>query len=92
MRRLIVKRKCAVCNRTFEQPAGIRARITCSPECALARRRGQNRESRERAIAQGCPPDKHGTVTGYTHFRCSCVACRRWAADYKQQRRSKIEH
>lgn len=87
-----MRSNCAVCNRSFEQVPGVRPRVTCSDECAQARKRGQNRAAREKAIAQGCPPDKHGTVTGYTHFRCSCALCRRWAADYKKQRRSKVEH
>lgn len=84
--------KCVVCGYLFiwtPQPNRRRSN-TCSPRCRDARRRQKNEESRQRAVARGCPPDKHGTATGYSHFKCTCARCRKWASSYQQERRRRL--
>jgi hypothetical protein len=51
-----------------------------------------NEESRQRAVARGCPPEKHGTVTGYSQYKCTCIRCRKWASEYQKQRRQRRKH
>lgn len=80
---------CVVCAEEYEwtpQP-GRRRSNACSEECRRLRHIAMNEKSRQRAAAKGCPPDKHGTVTGYSHYKCSCTRCRKWASEYKKERR-----
>lgn len=83
-------RQCLVCGRDFQPPAGRgRPPETCSPEHAAVRKRQHREESRQRAIQRGTiPPEAHGTSTGYTYYKCPCVRCRKWAREYKQDRRN----
>jgi hypothetical protein len=84
-------RECAECGKQFHwQPPG-RAPMTCSPACQLARKNRQSEQSRQRAAKRGCPPDKHGTSTGYSHYKCSCTKCSKWARQYKAQRRRALK-
>lgn len=84
-------RECAECGTTFDwQPPG-RAPMTCSPECQRVRKTRQSEESRQRAAKKGCPPDKHGTSTGYSHYKCDCEKCLQWARNYKQHRREALK-
>lgn len=82
-------RLCLVCGNPFsiENTRGRPPKV-CSAACRAERKNTQREESRERAAARGCPPDQHGTSTGYTHFKCPCVKCRRWARNYQQSRRT----
>lgn len=85
-------RKCAECGKQFEWNSGLlgnrgRAPMTCSPACALTRKTRQSEQSRQRASKRGCPPDKHGTSTGYSYYQCGCTKCTKWAREYKQHRR-----
>jgi hypothetical protein len=85
---MTAEKTCVVCGaRLTAQPRMGRPSNTCSDTCRVVRKRARNEKSRQRAIADGCPPDKHGTSTGYSHFRCSCDACRTWARLYKRERR-----
>lgn len=81
---------CVVCGREYEWvPQPNRPPNTCSAECRHRRHVQMNEESRQRAVSRGCPPDKHGTVTGYSHYKCACVLCRKWASEYQKERRHK---
>lgn len=89
-------RVCAECGKEFEWNSGIlgrtgRAPMTCSPDCQRARKTRQSEQSRQRAAKRGCPPDKHGTSTGYSHYKCDCSLCSRWARQYKAQRRRALK-
>lgn len=80
--------QCLVCGVELQPPARRgRPKTTCSPECAVLRKRQLRESSRQKATKRGCPPDKHGTSTGYTYYKCDCAACRKWAADYMADRR-----
>ena len=82
---------CVVCGRAYEwvpQPNRRRSKA-CSEECRRRRHIQMNEQSRQRAVARGCPPDKHGTVTGYSHYKCACARCRKWASEYQKQRRQR---
>ena len=86
---LLVMRQCLICGGPFITPrrAG-RPPKTCSPECLNESKRQQRRETKERAIARGCPDDMHGTQTGATHYECRCTKCRTWWRDYQRARRA----
>ena len=80
---------CVVCEKEYQwtpQP-GRRRSKNCSTECRRIRHLQMNEESRQRAVARGCPPDKHGTVSGYSQYKCTCTLCRKWASEYKKERR-----
>lgn len=85
-------RKCTVCGRDLGPPT-TRGRPTtvCSARCTSIRKTVQREQSRQRAVQRGCPPDKHGTCTGYTQYRCSCLKCMAWSRNYKATQRSKQE-
>jgi hypothetical protein len=84
-----VQRSCAVCGKPFDyEPRPGRPPVTCSPECQRTRKTRKSEESRSRVAAKECPPDKHGTSTGYTQYKCGCTKCTRWARLYKQERRA----
>jgi hypothetical protein len=53
------------------------------------RKNKQREETRQRAVARGCPDDMHGTSSGYSHFKCTCTKCKFWARTYKQGQRKK---
>lgn len=76
---------CVTCKKPFEwsRTGPGAAPITCSYECRRKRRNQQNK--RYRAEAPECPPDKHGTSAGYTHYLCDCSLCSKWAREYKQE-------
>jgi hypothetical protein len=80
-------RQCLVCHRPFQWPGRGRPPETCSQECHRLRKNTQREETRQRAVARGCPANMHGTSSGYTHYKCTCVKCRLWARTYKQGRR-----
>jgi hypothetical protein len=82
--------QCAVCRKEFEyQPRPGRPPVTCGDKaCHRANRTGKILAARGRkAATQECPPDKHGTSTGYNEYKCGCSECSRWARLYQQQRR-----
>ena len=84
------QRQCVICKQLFDYPPRPgRPPVTCSDKCARIRRNKKSYESRARAEDKGCPPEAHGTSSGYSHYRCSCNDCRRWARTYKSQRREK---
>lgn len=80
---------CVACGREYEWVPQLNRRRsnTCSPECRHRRHTQMNEKSRQRAVARGCPPDKHGTSTGYSHYKCACALCRKWASEYQKERR-----
>lgn len=83
------QRICQVCNRKFPSPPGKgRPPETCSPKCRERRRAQQRLASSERAIARGIPAHVHGTITGYTFYKCTCARCRGWSARYQSARRA----
>lgn len=82
-----MERHCLVCGRAFDWPGRGRPSETCSPECHRQRKNGQREETRQRAVARGCPANLHGTSTAYTHYKCTCAKCKLWARTYKQHRR-----
>lgn len=84
---------CPVCHEDFEyEPKPGRPPVTCGKEeCRRARKTAKSEESRNRAAAKDCPPDKHGTATGYTFYKCDCTDCSRWARLYKQERRAEAK-
>jgi hypothetical protein len=85
-------RQCAVCGRDFAyEPKPGRPPMTCSPECARTRKNAQSERSREALAAGGCPPEAHGTATGYTVYKCGCPKCSRWQRLYMQRRRAKLK-
>lgn len=78
-----------MCGREFDyEPKPGRPPVTCSPECQRKRKSSKSEESRDRHAHRKCPPDKHGTSTGYTWYKCDCAKCRRWARDDKRARRA----
>lgn len=82
-------RQCLVCGGAFDAPSGRgRPPETCSPGCLKKRKSEQRRETKDRAIARGCPDDMHGTQTGATHYECHCDKCRAWWRDYQRARRA----
>ena len=81
-------RQCLVCGGAFTNTNRGRPPETCSPECLSKRKSEQRRETKERAIARGCPDDMHGTQTGATHYECHCAKCRGWWRDYQRARRA----
>lgn len=86
----LAMRQCVICSRPFKTPRRTgRPQKTCSPECLNERKRQQRRETKERAIARGCPDDMHGTQTGATHYECRCAKCRMWWRNYQRARRAK---
>ena len=60
----------------------------CSPECRRKRKASQDKARRTAVAKRPCPPDKHGTATGYTDYKCGCDDCRRWARDDQRARRA----
>ena len=82
-------KRCLVCGRTFT-PAPVRGRPTqtCSQRCRATRKTQQRTQSRQRAMARGCPDHLHGTASGYTDYKCPCTKCRAWARHYQRGRRS----
>jgi hypothetical protein len=75
-------RTCVVCGGEFAyEPKPGRPPVTCSPEC-------QREHKARRGATRKCPPDKHGTATGYSWYKCDCAKCRHWARDYQRTRRS----
>lgn len=84
---------CVVCAKEYQwtpQPGSRRSK-TCSEECRRRRHIQMNEKSRQRAVARGCPPDKHGTATGYSHYKCVCIRCRKWASEYKKEQRRRLQ-
>lgn len=83
-------RQCAVCGREFDYAAKPgRPPVTCSPECA---RKRKNRQSGVNwGASRECPPEAHGTATGYNTYHCGCAKCSRWARLYKQGHRAKAK-
>jgi len=82
-------RQCLVCGGAFPEPTHRgRPPETCSPKCLNKRKAQQRRETKNRAIARGCPPELHGTQTGATHYDCKCPKCRAWWRDYQRARRA----
>ena len=87
----IMHRECAVCGKGFEhEPARGRVPMTCSPDCARIRKTRQSEQSRQRAAKRGCPPDKHGTSTGYSYYQCTCTLCSKASRLYRQARRRAV--
>ena len=82
---------CPVCKKTFEYlPRPGRPPVTCgSEDCRRARKSVRSEESRRRAMNRECPPDKHGTATGYTYYKCGCNLCSRWSRMDMQKRRQR---
>lgn len=78
---------CAECGNPLPKATMGRPSMTCSPACGLRRKNRQSAQSRQRAAARGCPPDKHGTTTGYNHYLCRCTKCTTWARRDKARRR-----
>ena len=80
---------CAVCRKEFEhQPRPGRPPVTCgSEECRRTRKTLKTIQSNRRVHNTECPPDKHGTASGYTQYRCGCPKCSEWARLYQRQRR-----
>jgi hypothetical protein len=80
---------CVVCRNEFEYTSRPgRPPITCgSPECRRARKTEKTLAARKRLRPEDCPPDYHGTSTGYNEYGCGCPKCARWARTYRQQRR-----
>jgi hypothetical protein len=63
--------KCVVCGYLFcwiPKPNRRRSNA-CSPRCRHRRHTQKNEESRQRAIAQGCPPDKAWDGDGLLPFQ-----------------------
>lgn len=85
-------RQCLVCGQEINEPT-VRGRpvVVCSDRCRLDRKNTQREASRQRAVKRGCPPDKHGTCTGYTQYKCDCERCKGWARSYKQHRRGTLK-
>lgn len=84
---------CAVCGKEFEhEPRPGRPPVTCgAPECRRARKTQKTIQSNRRTHNTECPPDKHGTGTGYNLYRCGCPACSEWSRLYQRQRRRKAK-
>jgi hypothetical protein len=89
-----VQLTCPVCGEQFDyEPRPGRPPVTCGSEhCRRARKNRKSEESRRRAMNKDCPPDKHGTATGYGHYRCGCPKCSEWSRLYTQQRRKAAQH
>lgn len=85
-----MKFQCVTCGNDYdwEPHPDHRRSNTCSQECRRIRKNVKNEEARQRAVVRGCPADKHGTATGYTHFKCGCPLCKQWAREYKRARRA----
>ena len=85
---------CPICRTPFERPATPgRPPVTCGKEkCRRARKNRKSEESRRRAVERGCPPDMHGTSTGYAFYKCGCAECGTWARLFKQERRRINKH
>lgn len=82
-------RQCLVCGELFDIPSHRgRPPETCSQVCLNKRKAQQRRETKDRAIARGCPPELHGTQTGATHYMCHCDKCKKWWRDYQRERRA----
>jgi len=62
--------------------------VTCSPECQRKRKNQLTKDYRERYARKKVPPEAHGTRNGYNIYGCDCPKCRRWARDYKRDRRA----
>lgn len=78
---------CVVCGEPFElekRPGGLP--ITCSPEC---QRRRRNEKHAEWRANTECPPEAHGTITGYVTYACSCDECRKAERLYMREYRRK---
>jgi hypothetical protein len=81
---------CPVCQKEFEYaPRPGRPPITCGdPTCWRIHRTRKTLAARGRlAATTECPPDKHGTSTGYNEYKCGCPECSRWARMYRQKLR-----
>jgi hypothetical protein len=85
-----VRKTCSECGRYFpyEQVGRGRPPLTCSDDCQRLRHNRLSYASRDRLAAKGCPPDKHGTNTGHSVYKCRCNKCTRWARLYRQKRRA----
>lgn len=82
-------KQCSECSREFEAAVGPgRPAMTCSRTCQTTRKSRMSQQSRVRAFNRECPPEKHGTATGYTFYGCGCTRCTRWARLDKQERRA----
>ena len=82
-------RQCLVCGGAFNTPSNHgRPPETCSLACLKKRKAEQRKETKERAIARGCPPESHGTQTGATHYCCNCDKCKLWWRNYQRTRRA----
>jgi len=86
-------RECVICGALLDyEPRSGRPPVTCSPDCHRIRKNQKSEESRQRAVSRGCPDDMHGTSTGYSHYKCHCPQCTKWARLYKQERRKALKH
>jgi hypothetical protein len=77
-------RACVICGNVFTLPTHGGQPITCSPDCQRKRRNKMVAWWRE---AHECPPDKHGTLTGYVNYQCDCDLCREAEKLYMRKRR-----
>jgi hypothetical protein len=82
---------CRVCHREFEyEPKPGRPPATCgSEECRRTYKTRNTMKSNRRTHNKECPPDKHGTGTGYNLYRCGCAKCSEWSRLYQRERRRK---
>jgi hypothetical protein len=77
---------CEICGKEFQvqvRRGGVPK--TCSAEC---KRKRTNKMSAAYRANRHCPPDKHGTLTGYSTYGCPCADCRRAAREYKRKQRA----
>lgn len=84
------ERTCVICGRPFTYERG--RPLTCGPEC-WRKRKTQVAAERRQAVVE-IPDHVHGTVEGYTNYKCNCEACREANTAYHREyrRRQKDEN
>ena len=81
---------CVECGKEFSRdPFTGRPKITCSLACHKKRRYQQLLKWRAKT---DCPEHMHGTITGYTSYRCDCARCKMANTVYARQRREKLKN
>lgn len=92
-----VWKNCITCGREFcIRSLQGRNRLYCSDKCrppnpkptleSQRRRREKLNAEREAGLM---PPERHGTLYGYTHWCCKCGPCRGAFAAYRRQLRAR---